>query len=189
MSLKEILGEELYNKVIEKAGDKKIAVISDGKWIPKDKFDSVNEEKKEYKKQVDDLNTKLDELNKSLKDNKEATETIEKLKKQIADTEIEMANIRKTNAIKLAVLKEKPRDIADILPHLKVDSISLQEDGSITGLKEQVDHLKETKNYLFIADESTPDGTGGSIGNSGKPKPPQPKSGIMDILQKANIRK
>ena len=60
MNLKELLGEELYNQLMEKLGDKhKVAIISDGNWIPKEKFDNLNEEKKQYKTQVDDLNRQL----------------------------------------------------------------------------------------------------------------------------------
>lgn|GEM_PF-2928489 len=47
MKLKEIVGEELYDKLMEKAGGKhKIAVVSDGSWVPKQKFDRVIKERK-----------------------------------------------------------------------------------------------------------------------------------------------
>jgi len=163
MDLKELLGEELYNQVTEKVGDKhKIAIVSDGTWFPKNKFDEVNEEKKEYKKQVDDLKKQLNKLQETLKDNQGATETIEKLKNQIADKEKELAAVRKTNAIKLAVLNAGPNDVVDILPHLKQDVITVGEDGTITGLEEQIKTLKENKPYLFK--EEAPGGTGGSKG-------------------------
>lgn len=166
MDLKELLGEELYNQVQEKLGEKKIDIVNDGRWIPKDKFDTVNIEKKEYKDQVDTLNKELGKLQKQLEDNKDATETIETLKKQIKDKETEMANIRKQNAIKFEALKYNPNDVADILPHLKNDTITIAEDGTISGLKEQLDALKENKPYLFKQIE--PQGTGGSMGNGGK---------------------
>lgn len=170
MDLKELLGEELYNQVQEKLGDKKIDIVNDGRWIPKDKFDTVNTEKKEYKDQVDTLSKELGKLQKQLEDNKDATDTIENLKKQIADKETEMANIRKQNAIKFEVLNHNPNDVADILPHLKDDIITIAEDGTIAGLKEQLETLKENKPYLFKQTE--PDGTGGSIGGGEKKKQP-----------------
>lgn len=169
MDLKELLGEELYNQVIEKAGDKKLAIVSDGQWIPKAKFDDVNTEKNEYKAQVDTLNQQLGELQGKLKDNDGATATIEDLKQQIADKEKEMEAVRKSNAIKLEVLKANPNDVADILPHLKDESITLADDGTITGLKEQIEGLKEAKPYLFK--EQDPDGTGGSLGGGTRGKP------------------
>lgn len=168
MDLKEILGEELYNQVQDKLGDKKIDIVSDGRWIPKHKFDDINEEKKQYKEQVDNLNKELGKLQKQLEDNQGATETIENLKKQIKDKEEEMIKIRKQNAIKFEVLKYNPNDVADILPHLKDESITINEDGTITGLKEQLDALKENKPYLFKQD--MPIGTGGSLGAGSKNK-------------------
>lgn len=168
MDLKEILGEELYNQVQDKLGDKKIDIVSNGQWIPKHKFDDINEEKKKYKEQVDELNQELGKLKKQLEDNQDVTKTIEDLQKQIKDKEEEMAKIRKQNAIKFEVLKANPNDVADILPHLKDDQIVLSEDGTITGLKEQLEALKENKPYLFKQVE--PQGTGGSLGAGNKPK-------------------
>src|SRR5690625_3368996 len=64
MDLKELLGEELYNQVIEKAGDNKLAIVSDGNWFPKDKFDTVNNDNKELKRQLEERDTQLEELKK-----------------------------------------------------------------------------------------------------------------------------
>lgn len=165
-TLEQILGEEIYNQVIDKLGDKKIAIVSDGNWIPKAKFDDVNTEKNEYKAQIDNLNQELGKLKEKLKDNDNANETIADLQKQIENKEIELEKTRKSNAIKLEVLKANPNDVADILPHLKDESISINEDGTIEGLKEQLEGLKESKPYLFK--EVEPQGTGGSLGNGGR---------------------
>lgn len=168
-TLQSLLGEELYKQVIEKCGDRyKIAITSDGNWVPKEKFDAVNEEKNQYKGQVDDLNKQLGGLQKQLKDNEGATQTIEDLKKQIDDKETELANTRKVNAIKFEALKAGPNDVEDILPFIKHDTIKVKEDGSIEGLEDQIKTLKEKKPYLFK--EQDPDGTGGSKGNRSKDK-------------------
>ncbi len=60
--LKEILGEELYNQVSQKLGDKKLGIINDGSWIPKEKFDKVINEKNNLKKQLEEIDT--EEINK-----------------------------------------------------------------------------------------------------------------------------
>ena len=67
MDLKQLLGEELYNQVAEKAGDNKIAVVSDGSYIPKAKFDE----------KLDEKNTKIEKLESDLG---ERDNTITKLK-------------------------------------------------------------------------------------------------------------
>ncbi len=168
MTLKELLGEELFAQVMEKAGDKhKIAIISDGNWIPKGKFDAVNEERQEYKQQVEGLNKQLGGLQGKLKDNEAATKTIEELKKQMQDKEAELADTRKQNAIKVEVLKARPKDVTDILPHIKADLVAIEGE-TVTGLKEQLEALQKDKPYLFAEEEPT--GTGGSKGAGGKGK-------------------
>lgn len=167
-TLESILGDELYSQVVEKLGDKKVDIVSNGNWIPKAKFDDINIEKKEYKDQVDSLNIELGKLQNKLNDNEDANKIIEDLKTTISDKEKEMELIRKSNAIKLEVLKANPNDVADILPHLKNDLIQVKEDGIVEGLKEQLDSLKENKSYLFKLVD--PVGTGGSLGNGGRGK-------------------
>lgn len=167
MNLKELLGEELHKQLLEKLGDKhRVAIVSDGSWIPKQKFDDLNEERKNYKDQVDELNKQLGSLQKQLEDNEGATATIEQLKEQIKAKEGELAATRKQNAIKLKALEAGPNDIADILPHIKADAVTVGEDGTITGLEEQLTKLKEAKPYLFKGAE--PGGTGGSKGGGPK---------------------
>lgn len=166
-TLEDILGEDLYKQVAEKLGDKEIAIVNNGLWFPKSKFDAVNEENKGYKKQINDLNQELGKLKGKVEDNEDVEQTIKDLQQQIDNKEKEMASIRKTNAIKFEVLKANPNDVADILPHLKQDSITLAEDGTMTGLEEQLSTLKETKAYLFK--EEGPNGTGGIKGGGAKP--------------------
>lgn len=160
--LKELLGEELFEQVKEKLGDKKIDIVNDGRWIPKTKFDEVNNEKNEYKAQVEELNEALGELKGKAKDGEEVEARIQELEEMIENKEKEITNIRKTNAIKFEIMKANPRDVADILPHIDNEVIKI-ENGEVTGLKEQLEKLKEEKGYLFKDD--TPAGTGGSKGN------------------------
>lgn len=55
--LKEILGEDLFKQVSEKLGDKKLGIINDGSWIPKEKFDKVIKEKNTLKEQLEQIDT------------------------------------------------------------------------------------------------------------------------------------
>ncbi len=190
MDLREILGEELFEQVQEKLGDKKIDIVNDGRWIPKSKFDDVNTEKNEYKEQIDNLNKELGKLKNKIKDDDEISKKIGELEKEIENKEQEMEKIRKTNAIKFEVLKANPNDVADILPHLKDDTITIAEDGTITGLKEQLESLKENKPYLFKQVE--PQGTGGSIGGGEKKKQPagnDSKTDFIDAIREVQAKR
>lgn len=177
--LKKLLGEELFKQVEEKLGDKKIDIVSDGQWIPKQKFDDVNKEKNGYKEQIETLNTELGKLKKAADDNKDIQEKIEKLEKEIGEKETAMEALRKSGAIKLEVLKANPKDINDILPHIDENIIKINDDG-ITGLQEQIDRLKKDKEYLF--NETEPAGTGGSKGGGAKDKKDPPEKSIADML-------
>lgn len=156
MSLKELLGEELYNQVIEKAGDKKLAVVSDGNWFPKDKFDQVNEDNKLLKEQIDERDTQLEELKKvdagalqqridELQEENQttATEYQEKLDKQTFDFTLDKAltgaKVRNSKAVKALLDTEK----------IKLDGETL------LNLDDQLEGLKESDPYLFEQEEST----------------------------------
>lgn len=167
MILEELLKLGISEEVAKKILELHQNTIRDN-YVPLARFNEVNEEKKQYKNQVDNLNKELGKLQKQLEDNQDATQTIEQLKQQIKDKEIEMEKVRRQNAIKFEVLKANVYDVADILPHLKDESIVLNDDGTITGLKEQLDALKESKPYLFK--QAEPVGTGGSLGGGEKGK-------------------
>lgn len=175
MTLQQLMEMGLSEEIAKKVLDAHQTAIKD-QFIPKMRFDEVNEEKKQYKTQVDELNQQLGGLQKQLKDNEGATSTIEQLKQQIADKETELATTRKTNAIKLQVLQAGPNDVADIMPHIKADVVTIADDGKVTGLDEQLKALKESKPYLFSTTD--PDGTGGSLGNGKKDKTTPADNGI-----------
>lgn len=158
MSLKELLGEELYNQVIEKAGDNKIAIVSDGNWFPKDKFDAKNQEAKDLQEQLNDRDEQLN----ALKD-----VNPDKLKQEIADLQ-EINNNAKTeyeaqleqqkkeltitNAIQLA-LNGQVHDIDLVSDQIDQKKLVIGDDGKVIGLDEQVESLKESKSFLFKTDE------------------------------------
>src|SRR5690625_103970 len=102
MSLKELLGEELYSQVIEKAGDNKLAIVSDGNWFPKDKFNELNTEKKNLEQQ-------LSGLQETLESNKEKLDGISDLEQQIESYKLKDL---KTN---IAIQANIPLDLASRL--------------------------------------------------------------------------
>lgn len=81
--LKEILGEELYNQVSQKLGDKKIDIVNSGQWIPKSKFDDVIKEKNEYKSKVDELEKSKPDVEKVLNELKQKQGELWNLQKEL----------------------------------------------------------------------------------------------------------
>lgn len=159
MDLKELLGEELYNQVMEKLGDKhKVAVVSDGNWIPKEKFNEVNEAKKQAEEALKERDKQLADLKKAAEGNEELKKQIEQLQAENkAATEKYEAKIKDmavTTAIKLAVAGQvhDPDLVATLLDKSKIE---IDENGGIkTGLDDQIKALRESKAFLFVEQKS-----------------------------------
>ena len=61
--LKEIIGEELFNKLSDEKKkeyeNQDLRDVSDGKFVDKEKFNQVNQQVKDYKKQVTEIQMSL----------------------------------------------------------------------------------------------------------------------------------
>lgn len=176
MDLKELLGEELYTQVMEKAGDHKIDIVSNGQWIPKAKFDELNESVKEYKQQLKTRDQQLEGL-------KAKAAGHEDLQKQIADLQAKNQQIQQEYEAKIqqqqfdfalesALRDAKAKNPKAVKALLNTEAIKLV-DGQLAGLEEQIKSLKETDDYLFVPDGlkgKTPPGAQKPTGNN-KPNP------------------
>ncbi|NGP60067.1 hypothetical protein FLT15_17485 [Paenibacillus thiaminolyticus] len=159
MDLKELLGEELYNQVMQKAGDKhKVAVVSDGSWIPKTKFDEVNEARKQAEKDITERDKQLEELKKNTGDAEALRKQIETLQadNQAAKEkyEAEAKELRLNTALKLALTGKAhdPDIVAGLLDKTKIE---LDDSGAVKGgLDDQIKALQTSKGFLFVPEES-----------------------------------
>lgn len=173
MDLKELLGEDLFNQVSEKLGDKKI-MIDDKNFIPKARFDEVNEAKKELEKQISDRDKQLKDLSVKAQGNEELTKQIEELQlsnKQIAkDYEEKINKMQFDNALEGALTNAKCKNTKALKALLDIDNVKLNE-GKLEGLEEQLNKLKESDSYLFDLEPQVPNSTGGlgNFGRMGKP--------------------
>src|SRR5690606_39974157 len=150
MDLKELLGEELYNQVTEKAGEHKIAVVSDGNWFPKEKFETVTNDNKELKKQLKSRDDQLEELKKV--DAEGLQQKILDLQKANEDAEKEwqskLAQQKFDFSLKDALISAKVRNPKAVKALLNLESIKLDGD-KLLGLEEQLNTIKESYPYLF----------------------------------------
>ena len=166
--LKELLGEELYSQVTEKLGDKKI-MVDDGNFIPKSRFDQVNQAKKELEVQLKDRDTQLAELSKNNKDNENLLNQIKDLqalnKQTTTDYENKINQMQFDFALEGALTNAKSKNNKALKALLDMNSIKYQE-GKFEGLQEQIEALQKDASYLFDLD-TTPQNTGG-LGNFGR---------------------
>lgn len=126
-------------------------------FIPKHRFDEVNEAKKQLEAQLAERDKQLSELKKVAGDNEELKKRIEQLQQENKAKEQEyQAKIRDmavTTAIKLAVVGDA-HDPDLIVSLLDKSKIELDDNGNIkAGLEEQLKALRENKAFLFIQKE------------------------------------
>lgn len=164
MSLKELLGDDLYAQVIEKAGDQKIDIVSNGQWFPKERFDAVNNEKKELKSQLDERDQQLTDLQKQAKGNEELQNAIEQLQEENKKVSEEyQQKLEKQTfefALESALRDAKARNIKSVKANLNVEDLKLAGD-KVIGLDEQLAALKESDGYLFETENESPPGLAG----------------------------
>lgn len=121
-------------------------------YIPKTRFDEINNSKKELEKTVKERDTQLEELKKNVGDNEALKNQIETLQadnqKKDDDYKAQIKELQISNAIKLAIA-DKAQD-ADLVSSLFDKSkLILGDDGKVTGLDEQLKTLQESKSFLF----------------------------------------
>ena len=151
--LKELLGEELFNQVKEKIGDVKI-MIDDGNFIPKARFDQVNEEKKELKEMLKERDKQLEDIKKKAKDSEDLTAQIKELQdlnqKTVAEYEEKLAKQSFNFALEQALAKDGANPVKAVKALLDLDKIK-QDGETLIGYDEQIKTLKETYGHLFGA--------------------------------------
>lgn len=132
--------------------------------IPRDRFNEKNEEVKRLKLEVDNRDKQLEEVGKKAKGNEELEAAISKLKEdnKVAQEqyEKEIAGLKFNSALEQTLLTSKARNTATVKALLDMDTIKLNDDGSLMGLSEQLEKIQESDAYLFDLD-------GGQSGNTG----------------------
>lgn len=128
--------------------------IDDGKdniYVPKARLDAKIVELSELKSKLNENGEGLKNLEKLTKDNELAQETIKTLQSDLAEYKKKSSQSALNYAVSAAALEYGALDKTggDILHFIDKSKVAINDDGSIAGLKEQLDVLKENKPYLF----------------------------------------
>ena len=150
-ALKNILGEELYRRVKEKLGDKKI-IIDDENYIPRSRLNQVIHQKNTFMKNIETLNNQLKEMQENIKDRDQLIKRLENSKNKITQENLRIKDICLTNVIKLEALKMNAKNIHVIGTLVDKKRLEILENGTVKGLEEQLKELKESQEGLFGRD-------------------------------------
>lgn len=169
--LKDHLSEETYSAVAEELKEKdiKLADLSSGEYVSKGKYEALETQLNNTQTLLTDTSAKLETAIQSAGDNEALKKELEDLKNK---NQTEIANLTaqydaklKNAAVMAELTKAGANDPADILPHLKMDAITITDNG-IVGLSDQLEPIKTAKPYLFKGEQKKgasglPHGTGG----------------------------
>lgn len=139
-------------------------------WIPKGKYNELNESKKLSDENLKKANATLEELKGKAGLSDEYKAQIDKLKDEAKKAEeahkATIAQMKRDSAIESALTSAKARNTKAVRALLDEGKLVLNEDGTLSGLKEQIEAVKKDNAFLF--DSSDDDNNGGG-GNGGKP--------------------
>lgn len=131
------------------------------KFIPKHRFDEINQKNSQLEQTVSERDKQIKELSKFEGDNATLKEQIEKLqeenKQKDEQNQKAIAELKMQNAISQALSGKVQQGYNDIVENLIDKSlITIKADGTISGLDEQIIKLQQDKPLLF--EENKPEG-------------------------------
>lgn len=141
--------------------------IDDGEeniYVPKSRLDSKIAELRAANDTINSLTDQIDSFNGNPKD----ADTIKNLKAEVKNYQAQLKQVQLDNAIANMAKDVNAKDVKDVKAFLDMSQISLDTNGNVLGLKEQVDALVESKPYLFNEQQSQQQVFGGT-GAPGKP--------------------
>lgn len=145
--MENILGKELYEQVMEKLGDKKIAIVSDGSYIPRQRFNELNETNKSLTAKIESFESQLSSAKKLVSSNDELKAQFAELQnkhaQELKDIQTNLINSQKTSYLREGLIKAGIKDnyLNMHLRDIKLDSINISDDG-VSGITSLVDQIK-----------------------------------------------
>lgn len=139
-------------------------------WIPKARYNELNEAKKLAEENLKSANKTLDELKSKAGLSDEYKTQIDALKAEAKKAEeahkATIAQMKRDSAIESALTSAKARNTKAVRALLDEGKLVLNEDGTLAGLKEQIEAVKKDNAFLF--DSSDDDNNGGGGNGSGR---------------------
>ena len=182
--LKELFGEKALTWEDFSAGVTnakiKLADLSEGKYVDREKFDSKVRE-------LDTANQSVSELTGKLKafDGVDVAALKADVKNWETKYKNDLAAVKKDAAVDAAIMQAKGKNAKAIRALLDLDKVTLREDGTLEGL--DLEALKKSDGYLFDTVQTVTRGNGVQSGD-GNPAPGTLDSFIANARAAAALR-
>lgn len=175
--------EELVKLGLTEEDAEKVAKASEEElkgYIPKTRFDEVNEAKKHAEESVKERDKQIEGLKASAGDADKLKQQIEDLQKANKEKDsnhaLEIKKLKLDNAVDSALNAAKAKNLKAVRALLDLDKAELAEDGTVKGLAEQIEKLSKADDSKFLFESSgkpnikgAKSGEDGSDDNGGKP--------------------
>lgn len=154
--------EELLKKVEGLSDDlaEKVIKFYEG-YVPKNRFDEVNEAKKNAESLVKERDSQIERLKAATANNEtlkaQIIELQENNKKAVEAKDAEIKKIKLDNAVNTALIGAGAKNVKAVLPFIELENVDFDENGNIKGLTEQIDDLKKAEDcsFLFKSENAT----------------------------------
>ena len=154
--------------------DAKLFIDGDGEhYVPHARFDEVVNQRDSANSSIKDYQSQIEELGKQVEAGSKAETTVNDLKTKLA-AQTELAK-RATIETRLhALVKDSIAPVADLLGFMDIEKILVNEDGTVSGLEEQLKSVRESRSYLFKAAEDDGEDDSNAQGGAGTGNPGNP---------------
>lgn len=158
--LKEHLGKELYSQVKEKLqgnSNIKLANLKRGEYVSRAKYNELMANFNELKIEQTEYQKNLKQLEDLARKNKDQQKMFKHLQQKYEDDiqaiKTQWNQMKINHQVELAIVKSGAIDDIAVKAHLSswLENASLDQNGILIGLKEQIEHLKINRSYLFAS--------------------------------------
>ena len=133
----EALTFEQFAEKVNNAADVKLGNLAGGQYVEKDKYDDVS-------KKLETANANLEGYDPDWQN---------KVKQAQLDGDKKLNDYKFEQAVESAINNAGAADLVSVKANIDMSKVSQTEDGSITGLDEQLAELKQSKPFLFKSEE------------------------------------
>ena len=154
--------------------DAKLFIDGDDEhYVPHARFDEVVNQRDSANSSIKDYQAQIEELGKQVEAGSKAETTINDLKEKLsAQTALAKQATIETRLHSLVTDSIAP--VSDLLGFMDVEKILVNEDGTVSGLEEQLKSVRETRSYLFksteeVGEDNSNSQVGAGTGNPGNP--------------------